>query len=57
MRHHLLRASYQATQKLRGYLPVTPCLYSAHLSRLSGARVYLKCENLQATGSFKVRCS
>ena len=33
----------------------TPILLSAWLSELTGARVFLKCENLQLTGSFKVR--
>jgi len=33
----------------------TPLLKSEWLSQLSGAEVYLKCENLQLTGSFKLR--
>lgn len=33
----------------------TPCLPSEWLSSLAGAEVWLKCENLQLTGSFKVR--
>lgn len=33
----------------------TPLIYSESLSRLSGSEVRLKCENLQKTGSFKVR--
>ncbi len=33
----------------------TPLLYSYSLSELSGANVYLKLENLQRTGSFKIR--
>lgn len=33
----------------------TPLLPSAWLSELTGTRVFLKCENLQVTGSFKVR--
>jgi len=33
----------------------TPVLRSEWLSRVTGADVYLKCENLQITGSFKVR--
>jgi threonine dehydratase len=33
----------------------TPCLASEWLSSLAGAEVWLKCENLQLTGSFKVR--
>ncbi|MFT5484788.1 MAG: threonine dehydratase [Halieaceae bacterium] len=33
----------------------TPLLHSVALSKLSGCNVYLKCENLQTTGSFKIR--
>jgi threonine dehydratase len=33
----------------------TPLVYSYSLSELSGANVYLKLENLQRTGSFKIR--
>lgn len=33
----------------------TPLVRSNWLSQLSGADVYLKCENLQTTGSFKLR--
>lgn len=33
----------------------TPLLHSVQLSALSGCNVYLKCENLQTTGSFKIR--
>jgi threonine dehydratase len=33
----------------------TPLVYSESLSRICGSEVYLKCENLQKTGSFKVR--
>jgi threonine dehydratase len=33
----------------------TPCLLSAPFSQEAGARVYLKLESLQRTGSFKVR--
>jgi threonine dehydratase len=33
----------------------TPVLTSASLDALAGARLYFKCENLQKTGSFKIR--
>ncbi len=33
----------------------TPLEYSRALAGLSGCKVYLKCENLQTTGSFKIR--
>lgn len=33
----------------------TPILTSETLNRISGARLFFKCENLQKTGSFKIR--
>jgi threonine dehydratase len=39
----------------RPFVRHTPLEYSPDLSRLSGARVYLKLENLQVTGAFKPR--
>jgi threonine dehydratase len=36
-------------------IDLTPCKYSGYLSRLTGAEVHLKLENLQKTGSFKIR--
>src|ERR1700736_4172086 len=33
----------------------TPVLTSASLDAMSGARIFFKCENLQKTGSFKIR--
>lgn len=33
----------------------TPVITSASLDEISGARLYFKCENLQKTGSFKIR--
>ncbi len=45
----------QARQILAGRILRTPLLYSAFLSRLLGGEIYLKLENLQKTGSFKIR--
>lgn len=44
-----------ATAQLRGVVQRTPLEYSQHLSDLLGVPVRLKLENLQRTGSFKVR--
>jgi threonine dehydratase len=44
-----------AAKALGGVVAQTPCVQSEALSALAGARVTLKCENLQRTGSFKVR--
>jgi len=45
----------QAAEILRGVALETPLVYSNYLSRRFDARVYLKLENLQKTGSFKFR--
>jgi threonine dehydratase len=46
----------QAAQEIIGHaVDLTPCKYSGFLSRLTGAPIYLKLENLQKTGSFKIR--
>jgi len=44
-----------AAQRIAGALEATPCLHSRTLSKLTGAEVFLKFENLQFTASFKER--
>src|ERR1700744_3239229 len=44
-----------ARELLRDVISPTPVLYSRVLSEQAGGPVYLKCENLERTGSFKVR--
>ena len=44
-----------AAERIRGVAFDTPLLHSRHLSDLTGADVWLKAENLQRTGSFKIR--
>jgi threonine dehydratase len=44
-----------AAQRIAGAVEHTPCVESRTLSRLTGARVFLKFENLQFTASFKER--
>ena len=44
-----------AREVLRGVVTATPMLHSWVLSERLGGPVYLKCENLQRTGSFKAR--
>ncbi|MEF2528000.1 MULTISPECIES: threonine ammonia-lyase [Streptomyces] len=44
-----------AQKMLSGVSRVTPMEGSRHLSALTGSPVHLKCENLQRTGSFKLR--
>ena len=45
----------EANRRLEQVILRTPLVYSYSLSELSGANVYLKLENLQRTGSFKIR--
>ncbi len=44
-----------ASRRLRGAVLRTPAVEAPKLSVLSGARVFIKYENMQATGSFKER--
>ncbi|MER6975733.1 pyridoxal-phosphate dependent enzyme, partial [Streptomyces carpinensis] len=44
-----------AQKMLSGVARATAMESSRHLSQLVGAPVHLKCENLQRTGSFKLR--
>lgn len=45
----------EARERLKGITRVTPVAYAPILSKDSGGDVYLKKENLQLTGSFKLR--
>jgi len=51
----LQQAMTEAHTALRPQVAVTPLTLSSRLSALSGCEVYLKCEHLQHTGSFKYR--
>ncbi len=46
---------WRAHEFLRGQIGATPMLHSRTFSAMSGADVYLKAENLQRSGSFKIR--
>jgi len=46
---------FRARQVVSRYLPRTPFLYSAPLSERLGCQIYVKYENLQPIGAFKVR--
>lgn len=46
---------YQAYHRLKDTVVNTPFSYAPHLSKLCHANIYLKKENLQNTGSFKIR--
>jgi threonine dehydratase len=44
-----------AQARIAGEAVVTPLINNAYLDEVVGGRVFLKCENLQRTGSFKFR--
>lgn len=44
-----------AYQRIKPYIHRTPILTNSHINSLAKATVFFKCENLQKTGSFKVR--
>ena len=45
----------QAQENLKGVVRKTPLFYSSTFSKECGCEVYLKCENKQKTGAFKLR--
>lgn len=45
----------QAGERIAGSIARTPCEFSVGLSEMFGARVFVKLDNLQATGAFKER--
>ncbi len=52
---NVVREVLDAERRIRSLIDPSPLEHSPTLSRLNGGRVYLKLENLQPTGSFKVR--
>jgi threonine dehydratase/serine racemase len=44
-----------AAERIRGFVHRTPVMTSETLDRLSGRRLFFKCENLQKVGAFKYR--
>ena len=44
-----------ASHRIAAHIHKTPVLTNRTVNALSGADVYFKCENLQKTGSFKIR--
>lgn len=45
----------QAAERIGGVVTKTPFAFAPYLSETSGVRVFLKKENLQVTGAFKIR--
>jgi threonine dehydratase len=50
-----LKEIQDAAKTITGFVHETPLIHSNSLSAITGANVYIKAENLQKTGSFKVR--
>lgn len=50
-----LSSVYEAKERLKGVITKTPLSRSQSLSELCGCEIYLKKENLQTTGAFKIR--
>ncbi|EAK0979480.1 threonine ammonia-lyase [Campylobacter lari] len=50
-----LNKIYQAKQKIADFVLKTPFVYSSFLSEFLETDVFLKCENLQKTGAYKIR--
>lgn len=46
---------FEARERIKDIVVDTPLSYAPHLSQISGSQVYLKKENLQITGAFKIR--
>ena len=49
------QAVMDAARRLHGHVLRTPVLRNDALDELAGAELFFKCENLQLTGSFKIR--
>jgi threonine dehydratase len=50
-----LESIQEAHRRIAPRIHRTPVLTSASLNEIAGAKIYFKCENLQKTGSFKIR--
>ena len=46
---------YEAQKRIEGVVTHTPFSFAPHLSEIAQANIYLKKENLQITGAFKIR--
>ena len=50
-----LKEIYEARERIKDVVIKTPFSYAPQMSKMSGIDVYLKKENLQITGAFKIR--
>ncbi len=51
----LIKETLEAEERIRKHIRETPLEYSPYLSQLGKSNVFLKLENIQITGSFKLR--
>jgi threonine dehydratase len=51
----IAKETFEAEKRIRPYIRETPIEYSPYLSQQGNCEVYLKLENIQLTGSFKLR--
>ena len=49
------KEAIEAEKRIRAYIRETPVEYSPFLSQSGNCEVYLKLENMQLSGSFKLR--
>jgi len=50
-----LQQIQEAQERISGVVAKTPLAYAPYLSEMTGSNIYLKKENLQITGAFKIR--
>ena len=50
-----IKKIYEAKERIKNVVVDTPFSYAPHLSEIASCDVYLKKENLQVTGAFKIR--
>ncbi len=50
-----LEKIYEARERIKNIVVKTPFSYATHLSEISSCEVFIKQENLQVTGAFKIR--
>jgi len=50
-----IKKIYEAKERIKDIVVDTPFSYAPHLSEIASCEVYLKKENLQVTGAFKIR--
>jgi threonine dehydratase len=51
----IIKDIQDAAERIKGFIHRIPLVYSNSFSKMTSAEIYLKAENLQKTGSFKVR--